>query len=88
MEGYIEVPGGRLFVRDEGAGPPVVLLHAAVVDQRSWDDVVLHLTAAGYRAVRYDARAFGYSSTEDVAFSRRADLAAARDVARHGGTAR
>ena len=27
---HLEVPGGVLFVVDEGAGPPIILLHARV----------------------------------------------------------
>ena len=76
----VEVPGGRLAVRDEGAGPPIVLLHAGVADLRAWDDVVPPLIAAGYRAVRYDARGHGPSPTDDVAFSQRADLLAVLDA--------
>jgi pimeloyl-ACP methyl ester carboxylesterase len=38
------------------------------------------LVAAGYRAVRYDARGFGRSTTEDVAFSNRADAIAVLDA--------
>jgi len=79
MERFIDVPGGRLFVVDEGAGPPVVLLHAGIVDLRAWDAFVPHLLAAGYRIIRYDARAWGRSTTEDVAYSNRADLVAVMD---------
>ncbi len=79
MERFIDVPGGRLFVVDEGDGPPVVLLHAGIVDLRAWDAFVPHLLAAGYRAIRYDARAWGRSTTEDVAYSNRADLVAVMD---------
>lgn len=80
MERFVDVPGGRLFVVDEGNGPPVVLLHAGIVDLRSWDDVVPMLVGAGYRAVRYDARAWGRSTTDDVAYSNRADLVAVLDA--------
>ena len=76
----VDVPGGRLSVRDEGAGPPIVLLHAGVADLRAWDDVVPPLIAAGYRAVRYDARGHGPSPTDDIAFSQRADLLAVLDA--------
>lgn len=79
MERFIDVPGGRLFVVDEGDGPPVVLLHAGIVDLRAWDAFVPHLLAAGFRAIRYDARAWGRSTTEDVAYSNRADLVAVMD---------
>jgi 3-oxoadipate enol-lactonase len=80
MERFIDVPGGRLFVVDEGDGPPVLLLHAGIVDLRAWDGLVPHLVTAGFRAVRYDARAWGCSTTEDVAYSNRADLVAVMDA--------
>ena len=76
----VEVPGGRLHVVDDGSGPPVVLLHAGVADLRAWDAMVAPLVAAGYRAIRYDARGYGRSTTEDVAFSPRADLRAVMDA--------
>ncbi len=80
MEQLVDVPGGRLFVTDDGAGPPIVLLHAAVVDLRSWDAMVPHLVAAGYRTICADGRGFGRTTTEDVAFSNRADLVAVLDA--------
>jgi len=76
----IDVSGGRLKAIDHGDGPPIVLLHAGVADLRAWDDMVPFLVEAGYRTVRYDARAFGGSTTEDVDFSPRADLIAVLDA--------
>jgi pimeloyl-ACP methyl ester carboxylesterase len=38
------------------------------------------LTAAGYRVVRFDTRAYGSSTTEDVDFSPRADVVAVLDA--------
>ncbi len=73
---FVDVPGGRLMVAEEGTGPPIVLLHAGVADLRAWDDMAPLLAEAGYRVVRYDARGFGGSTSEDVAFSPRADLLA------------
>jgi pimeloyl-ACP methyl ester carboxylesterase len=81
MERFVDVPGGRLFVVDEGIGPPIVLLHAGIVDHRSWDGLVPLLVEAGYRAIRYDARSWGRSSTEEVEYSNRADLVAVLDAA-------
>jgi 3-oxoadipate enol-lactonase len=69
-----------LFVVDEGAGPPIVLLHAGVADLRAWDDVVPPLVAAGYRTVRFDARGYGRSTTTDVEFSPRAEVLAVMDA--------
>ena len=80
MERFIEVPGGRLFALSEGAGPPIVLMHAAIVDQRAWDAMVPGLVTSGFRVVRYDYRAFGKSTTDDVEFSNRADLLAVLDA--------
>lgn len=76
----VDVPGARLYTVDEGAGPPIVLLHAGVADLRAWDGVVPPLVAAGYRVIRYDARAYGRSTTDDVEFSPRADLLAVLDA--------
>jgi 3-oxoadipate enol-lactonase len=74
MERFVDVAGGRLFVRDEGAGPAIVLLHAAIADHRTWDPVMIGLVEADHRAIAYDLRGFGRTETEDVAFSNRADV--------------
>jgi pimeloyl-ACP methyl ester carboxylesterase len=79
---FVDVPGGRLLAVDEGAGPPIVLLHAGIADIRSWDPMTPLLTAAGYRTVRYDQRGVGGSTTDEVQFSRVDDLIAILDA--HG----
>jgi len=79
-ERHVDVPGCRLFVVDEGAGPPIVLIHAGIANHRSWDGLVPPLVAAGYRVVRYDTRGFGASTTDDVEFTHRADLTAVLDA--------
>jgi len=76
----VDVPGCRLHVVDDGAGPPIVLLHAGVADLRAWDGLAPPLVAAGYRVVRFDARGYGRSVTDDVEFSPRADLLAVMDT--------
>jgi pimeloyl-ACP methyl ester carboxylesterase len=76
----IPVPGGRLNAADDGAGDPIVLLHAGVADLRSWDALVPLLVDAGFRAVRYDLRGFGLTETDDVEFSNRADVVAVLDA--------
>jgi 3-oxoadipate enol-lactonase len=78
-ERFIEVPGGRLKVVVDGEGPPILLVHSAIVDLRSWDALVPFLVEAGYKVVRYDTRGYGASTTEDVDFSHRADLLAVLD---------
>jgi len=75
----LDVPGGRLAIEDEGSGPPIVLIHSAIVNRRSWDALVPHLVAAGYRVIRYDMRGCGESTTDAVEYSPRADLLAVMD---------
>jgi pimeloyl-ACP methyl ester carboxylesterase len=87
LDTFVDVPGGRLKVGADGDGPPIVLVHSAVVDMRSWDALVPLLVGAGYRVIRYDTRGYGESTTEDVAFSNRADLLAVMDAAGVGRAA-
>jgi 3-oxoadipate enol-lactonase len=78
---FAEADGVRLAYDVTGDGPPVVLLHAGIVDRRMWDDVVPLLSDA-YRVVRYDARGFGESSRPpDGAFARWDDLFGVMDAA-------
>ncbi len=79
-DAMVAVPGGRIHVVDEGDGPPVLLVHAGIVDLRAWDDLVPLLVARGLRAIRYDMRGHGASETEEVDYSNRADLVAVLDA--------
>ena len=79
LDRFVDVPGGRLRVLAEGEGPPILLVHSAIVDMRSWDAMVPPLVAAGYRVIRYDVRGYGSSTAEDVDFSNRADVLAVLD---------
>jgi 3-oxoadipate enol-lactonase len=76
---WIDVPGGRLAADDQGEGPPILLVHSAVVNRRAWDQVVPHLVAAGYRTVAYDMRGFGESTSEEVDFTGHGDVLAVLD---------
>lgn len=78
-ERSIPVPGGSLHAVAEGDGPPIVLLHAGIVDSRVWAPFVPLLIGAGYSTIRYDARAYGSSTTDDVEFSHADDLLAVLD---------
>jgi pimeloyl-ACP methyl ester carboxylesterase len=75
----IERPGARLVAEDEGEGPPILLVHSAIVNRRSWDPVVPLLVDAGYRVIRYDMRGFGESTAEDVEFTAHDDILAVLD---------
>jgi pimeloyl-ACP methyl ester carboxylesterase len=83
MEGtqFTQAGGVRLAYDVDGGGPPVVLLHAGIVDRGMWDDVVPLLTDA-FRVIRFDARGFGESSRPpDGSFARWNDLFAVMDAA-------
>jgi non-heme chloroperoxidase len=51
----------KLYVKDWGSGPPVVLMHGWPLSSDSWDDQALALADAGFRAIAYDRRGFGRS---------------------------
>jgi 3-oxoadipate enol-lactonase len=79
---FAETPDGvRLAYELTGDGPPLVLLHAGIVDRRMWDDVV-PLLADMFGVLRYDARGFGESShPPDGPFARWEDLFTVMDAA-------
>jgi len=51
----------RLYVKDWGAGRPVILLHGWPLSADSWDDQAMALADAGFRTIAYDRRGFGRS---------------------------
>jgi 3-oxoadipate enol-lactonase len=59
----LERDGVALNVKVEGQGAPVVLLHGHTLDLRVWDEIVPPLVEAGFRAIRYDQRGHGRSSS-------------------------
>jgi len=65
----------ELFWIDEGAGPPVVLLHAGYVDHHMWDDQIPDL-ARTHRVIAPDARGHGRSANAARPFRFTDDLAA------------
>jgi 3-oxoadipate enol-lactonase len=83
----IEVPGGLIVADEIGEGSPLILIHSASVDRRSWDEVANGLAQAGYRAIRYDMRGFGESTSEEVDFAGEDDLIAVLDALNVGQVA-
>ena len=53
--------GVPLYVKDWGAGRPVVLLHGWPLSADTFDDLGMAIAAAGMRAIAYDRRGFGRS---------------------------
>jgi 3-oxoadipate enol-lactonase len=72
---FITVPDGQLYCEVQGAGRPIVLLHAGVTDCRMWDDALGRLAPA-FRVVRYDQRGSGQSSPPTTPYADHEDLAA------------
>ena len=78
---FAETDGVRLAYDVSGSGPPLVLLHAGIVDRRMWDGVVPLLIDLA-TVIRYDARGFGESSCPpDGEYARWDDLFAVMDAA-------
>ncbi|MFJ8489720.1 alpha/beta fold hydrolase [Streptomyces sp. NPDC094038] len=67
---------GHLSYVVDGAGPPVVLVHAGVADHHMWDAVVPALAArhTAVPVVRYDLRGFGESAPPTGPFDETDDL--------------
>jgi pimeloyl-ACP methyl ester carboxylesterase len=53
--------GTKLFVKDWGSGPPVVLIHGWPVNADMWEYQMPYLASQGLRTVAYDRRGFGRS---------------------------
>ncbi len=65
-QGFLDLPGVRLFYRDSGGtGVPVVFLHAATADSRGWEHQIPIFTSAGYRFIAFDRRGSGQSVIDD-----------------------
>lgn len=73
----VPVNGGHLFYESTtSGGPAIVLLHGGMLDLRMWDEQFTWLADTGARAIRYDARGHGRSSTVAGDFAPHDDLAA------------
>lgn len=86
--GFAEIPGTRLYYETAGEGETVVLIHAFMLDTRTWDDQFASY-AQRYRVIRYDARGFGRSDVPRAGepYSHADDLAALLDLLGAGGPA-
>ncbi len=59
----VEVSEGvHVNVIDEGAGPPVLLIHGCPGSAYDWRPLPERLLAAGFRVIRYDRVGYGYST--------------------------
>jgi pimeloyl-ACP methyl ester carboxylesterase len=76
--GFIEAPGARIYYEAEGAGTPIVMIHAGVAHLRMWDEQV-ETWRDRHRIIRYDTRGWGRTLVEDVPFSNIADVGVVMD---------
>ncbi|WP_251091754.1 alpha/beta fold hydrolase [Streptomyces sp. Caat 7-52] len=56
-----ELNGHRMFVRQDGDGSPVTLVHGFPTSSHDWATTVPHLVAAGHRVTTLDLLGFGQS---------------------------
>ena len=77
---HLIVPGASLYYETDGpaSAPALLLLHAGIANLRMWDPQIAAL-AVGHFVIRFDSRGFGQTTTQDVAFSNRADAIAVLD---------
>jgi len=77
---HLDVPGASLYYETDGhvSAPALLLLHAGIANLRMWDPQIAAL-ARDHFVIRFDARGFGQTSTQDVEFSNRADALALLD---------
>jgi non-heme chloroperoxidase len=79
-DGFVEVPGGYLYYRQQGQGPDVVLVNGGNVDLRMWDSTVAWLADIA-RVTTWDCRDTGLSSASEQPYDEIADIAAVLDAA-------
>jgi non-heme chloroperoxidase len=53
--------GTQLYIKDWGAGEPVIFVHGWPLNADMWDYQLAHLGAHGLRCIAYDRRGFGRS---------------------------
>lgn len=69
---FADINGTRLHYEVAGVGDPLVLIHAATLDLRMWDDQVMPF-ARHYQVIRYDMRGYGQSALPTTASHAPAD---------------
>ncbi|TJZ55567.1 alpha/beta fold hydrolase [Streptomyces piniterrae] len=72
--GIVPIDDGELFYETAGSGPAVVLLHGGMLDQHMWDEQFAWLVNSGLRAIRYDFRGHGLSSSVTGDYAHHDDL--------------
>jgi 2-hydroxy-6-oxonona-2,4-dienedioate hydrolase len=71
--GFANIDNAKIYYETEGAGMPLVMIHAGVADSRQWNQEFTAL-AQSYQVIRYDMRGYGKSEPVDGEFSHMSDL--------------
>ncbi|HSJ50836.1 MAG TPA: alpha/beta fold hydrolase [Actinomycetota bacterium] len=72
-DGYVDVPGARLWYERAGEGFPVVLVHPEFWDARIWDQQFERFSQF-HDTIRYDLRGYGRSDPPMGPYSELGDL--------------
>lgn len=65
LEGYLDVPDGRVWYQMAGEGEPLLLLHGGPGASSTYLEGLMSLAERGYRVVRYDQLGSGRSERPD-----------------------
>lgn len=71
--GYADIGEISLYYEFAGKGPPFVLLHGGLGDNRMWEDQ-FEFFSQDFKVIRYDARGFGRSQVPDKPYFPYRDL--------------
>lgn len=75
---FAAINGTQIYYELAGSGPPLVMIHAGVADNRQWNNEFARF-AENHRVLRYDLRGYGQSEPIDGEFSHMTDLIALLD---------
>ncbi len=73
ISGFVQINERKLYYEVTGEGYPLVLLHAAGMNRKMWDDQ-FELLSKYCKVIRYDARGAGESDVPQQPFSLSEDL--------------
>jgi pimeloyl-ACP methyl ester carboxylesterase len=86
-DGFAEIGGSRFRYRDDGEGPPLLLIHGVGSRLEAWDGVVARLRSA-FRTLCFDLKGHGESAKPPGPYSAEGFAADAVGILDHLGIAR